>query len=164
MKNVSVVSRWLGFAALLVWLGGGGVRAQDTSKDADRAALRATVAGLDTKLFDAYNTCDVKTLGAMVSDDLEFYHDQTGLAVGRQVFVESIKNNICGKLTRQLVPGTLEVYPLKNYGAVEMGVHRFYHPGEPGNVGEARFVHLWRYKDGVWQVTRVVSYEHGQAK
>jgi hypothetical protein len=41
-------------------------------------ALFATVSALDTKLFDAYNHCDLETQGALVSDDLEFYHDKTG--------------------------------------------------------------------------------------
>lgn len=34
----------------------------------------------------------------------------------------------------EIVPGTLKVYPLNNYGAVETGVHRFFQllPGKPG--------------------------------
>ena len=48
--------------------------------------LFQTVSALDTKLFDAYNHCDLDTLGAMVSDDLEFYHDKTGLSVGKPIF------------------------------------------------------------------------------
>ena len=122
--------------------------------------LFKTVQTLDTQLFDAYNHCDLATLSSMVSDDLEFYHDKTGLAVGRQVFIEAIKNNICGKVQRELVSGTLEVYPIAHYGAVEIGVHRFHHPGDDKNVGEAKFVHLWKNDNGKWQVTRVISYDH----
>ena len=123
-------------------------------------ALFQTVSALDTKLFDAYNSCDLKTLGEMVSDDLEFYHDKTGLSVGKEVFLGSIRNNICGKVHRTLVPGTLEVYPLKGYGAVEIGVHRFTHPGIDDELGEAKFTHIWRNKDGMWKLTRVISYDH----
>ena len=65
----------------------------------------------------------------MVADDLEFYHDKTGLSVGKQKFLAAIQKNICGKVRRDLVPGTLEVYPIKGYGAVELGTHRFHHPG-----------------------------------
>ena len=125
--------------------------------------LFKTIQSLDTQLFDAYNHCDLTTLGALVSEDLEFYHDKTGLAIGRQVFVDAIKNNICGKVTRDLVPGTLEVYPIADYGAVEIGVHRFHHPGDPGNIGEAKFIILWRQKDGKWQVTRTISFDHHPA-
>jgi hypothetical protein len=128
--------------------------------------LTQVVTALDKQLFDAYNTCNIDKLGTMVVDDLEFYHDKTGLAVGKQVFLEAIKNNICGKVTRQLVPGTLEVYPLHGYGAVEIGVHRFYHPGAQDHdvVGEAKFITLWQYKDGAWKVSRAISYDHDVAK
>ena len=126
--------------------------------------LFKTVQSLDTQLFDAYNHCDLTTLGSLVSENLEFYHDKTGLAVGRQVFLDAIKNNICGKVTRELVPGTLEVYPIANYGAVEIGVHRFHHPGEPGNIGEAKFVTLWQLKDGNWKITRAISFDHHPAE
>ncbi|MBV8436735.1 MAG: nuclear transport factor 2 family protein [Silvibacterium sp.] len=127
--------------------------------------LFKTIQSLDTQLFDAYNHCDLTTLGSLVAEDLEFYHDKTGLAIGRQVFVDAIKNNICGKVTRELVPGTLEVYPIANYGAVEIGVHRFHHPGDPGNIGEARFITLWQQqKDGTWKVTRVISFDHHPAE
>ncbi len=123
-------------------------------------ALYKTIAALDAKLFDAYNRCDLDTMGAMVTDDLEFYHDQTGLMVGKQPFLEAIKNNICGKVHRELVPGTLEVYPLKGYGAVEIGIHRFSRPDDPNNVGDAKFVQLWQFKDGAWKITRVISFDH----
>jgi len=40
-------------------------------------------------------------------------------------------------------------------------VHRFHHPGRPEDgVGDAKFVTLWQNKDGVWKVTRVISYNH----
>jgi len=122
--------------------------------------LFKTIQSLDTKLFDAYNHCDLTTLGAMVSDDLEFYHDQTGLSVGKAPFLAAIKQNICGKVERTLLPETLEVYPLKGYGAIEIGVHRFHHPGDAENVGDARFVTLWQNRNGLWKVTRVISYDH----
>ena len=126
--------------------------------------LTKAITTLDKELFDAYNNCDLAKLGTLVVDDLEFYHDKTGLAVGKQVFLDAIKNNICGKVTRQLVAGSLEVYPLHGYGAVEIGTHRFYHPGMEGPAGEAKFVTLWQYKDGAWKVSRVISYDHGAVK
>jgi hypothetical protein len=123
--------------------------------------LFRTVQGLDTKLFDAYNHCDLTTLGSMVSDDLEFYHDQTGLSVGKAPFLAAVKQNICVKVERELLPDTLEVYPLKGYGAVEIGIHRFRRPGHPEEgMGDAKFVTLWQNKGGEWKVTRAISYEH----
>ncbi len=141
-----------------------GVRTEAQSV-AQPETLFLTIKSLDAKLFDAYNHCDLTTLGAMVSDDLEFYHDQTGLSVGKAPFLAAIKQNICGKVERELLPQTLEVYPLKGYGAVEIGIHRFHHPGHPEDgVGDAKFVTLWQNKDGAWKVTRVISYEHNQGK
>ncbi|HTV06523.1 MAG TPA: nuclear transport factor 2 family protein [Acidobacteriaceae bacterium] len=133
--------------------------------NAQSGPLFMTVQSLDTKLFDAYNHCDLATLGAMVSDDLEFYHDKTGLSVGKAPFLAAIKQNICGKVERTLVPGSMEVYPLKGYGAVEIGVHRFHHPSHPEDgVGEAKFIMIWQDKNGVWKVTRVISYDHEPVK
>jgi hypothetical protein len=82
------------------------------------------------------------------------------MARGRQALVDGIKNNICGKVTRELVPGTLQVDPIANYGAVEIGVHRFHHLGHDDEVGEAQFIMLWQNKDGAWQITRVISFDH----
>ena len=138
-------------------------RAQSTQQGlATTDDLYKTVAGLDTTLFGAYNGCDLDKLGSMVAEDLEFYHDQTGLAVGRKPFVEAIKANICNKVHRELVAGTLEVYPLKGYGAVEMCIHRFTQPNDPnpGPGGEAKSVMLWQQKDGAWTLTRVISFDH----
>jgi ketosteroid isomerase-like protein len=123
--------------------------------------LFRTVAALDTQVFDAFNRCDLDTLGRLFADDLEFYHDIDGLSRSRATFIEAVKNNICGKVTRELIPDTLEVYPMKG-GAIEIGVHRFHHPGkddvEP--IGEGQFTHIWQVKDGQWIITRVISYDH----
>ncbi len=147
------------FFSLLVLLSLCVVRT-DAQSAAQPDPLFTTIQSLDTKLFNAYNHCDLTTLGTMVSDDLEFYHDQTGLSVGKEPFLAAIKQNICGKVQRELLSGTLEVYPLKGYGAVEIGIHRFHHPENAENVGDAKFVTLWQNKDGVWKVTRVISYNH----
>ena len=120
-----------------------------------------TLAALDTAMFDTYNNCDLAKNRTFFADDLEFYHDQGGLTTGADTLVEQLRKNICGKTRRELVPGSLEVHELKGYGAVQMGVHRFFSPidaKEP--VGEAKFIHIWRYKDGVWKITRVISYDH----
>jgi ketosteroid isomerase-like protein len=126
--------------------------------------LFETVQALDAKFFAAYNTCDLTTVSSMVAEDLEFYHDVTGFSAGRQALLDALKNNICGKVRRELVPGTLEVYPIAHYGAVEIGVHRFYHPGDPTNIGEAKFITLWQNEDGVWKITHAISFDHHPLK
>jgi hypothetical protein len=125
--------------------------------------LDKAISALDAKLFAAYNHCDLATFRSLVADDVEFYHDQGGLTLGGDQLTDSVKNNICtGDTQRVLVPGTLKIYYMKGYGAIEMGVHRFLHPKTEAvnGTGEGSFVHLWRYKDGAWKVTRVLSYDH----
>jgi Domain of unknown function (DUF4440) len=127
--------------------------------------LDHAVTALDAALFDAYNKCDLDKFASYIDENVEFYHDQGGVTLGRTALTDSVKKNICGKTTRELVPGTLKIYYMKGYGAVEMGVHRFHHPGheDTEGVGEGSFVHLWRYLDGSWKVTRVISYDHHSA-
>jgi hypothetical protein len=125
--------------------------------------LDKAITALDAKLFDAYNHCDLATFRSLVADDVEFYHDLGGLTLGGDKLTESVKNNICtGDTQRVLVPGTLRIYYMKGYGAIEMGVHRFLHPKTEAvnGTGEGSFMHLWRYKDGAWKVTRALSYDH----
>ena len=131
-----------------------------------QAELDKAIASLDAALFDSYNRCDLEKFASFFADDVEFYHDQGGVTLGKVALTDSVKKNICGKVTRELVPGTLQVHYMKGYGAVEMGVHRFHHPGhdDAEGVGEASFIHLWQSKDGAWKITRVISYDHHAAQ
>lgn len=125
--------------------------------------LFQTIAALDAAVFGASNRCDLEKFGSYFPEELEFYHDNGGLtARSREELVEATRKNLCGKVRRELVPGTLEVYPMNGYGALQIGVHRFHHPGreEIDGVGEAKFVHLWQHKDGAWRITRIISYDH----
>jgi hypothetical protein len=128
-------------------------------------SLFETISEQDAALFYAVNRCDMATVESMFDENLEFYHDKADPQYGRKVVVENIRKNLCGQIRRELVPGSLEVYPIQGYGAVEIGVHRFHHIGTQDRdvVGEAKFIHLWRFKDGSWQITRVISYDHGTA-
>lgn len=129
----------------------------------NQAELDKAITELDRQLFAAYNHCDLKKFDSLLADDVEFYHDQGGVTLGHAALTESVKNNICtGDTQRVLVPGTLKIYHMKGYGAIEMGVHRFVHPKTEATngTGEASFIHLWRCKDGVWKITRALSYDH----
>jgi hypothetical protein len=92
------------------------LRVQSTSAP---DALFKTIRSLDTQLFDAYNHCDLAKLSSLVAEDLEFYHDKTGLARGRQVCRCRQEQHLWQgyAATRSRI---LEVYPLGNYGALEM--------------------------------------------
>ena len=106
-------------------------------------------------------TCRPRPHGADVEEGLEFYHDQAGLSVGRAATVEAVKNNVCNNFTRQLLPGTLEVWPVPGYGAIETGLHTFTNVGADAPHGIARFLHVWHQEGDTWRISRIVSYDNG---
>ena len=120
--------------------------------------LHNLVVDLDKKFFDAYNTCDSLMIEELVDEDLEFYHDLGGLVTSKAQVVQALKDNICNKVTRELIEGTIEVYPIPNYGAIEMGWHQFYNSQEPNAKQKpSKFVTIWKQNDDLWTMTRVVS-------
>ncbi len=124
--------------------------------------LYDTIARMDSVYFTAYNNCDMATQAAIYSDSLEFYHDGSGLSTSKRAILTAIKENICGKVTRVLVKGSLEVYPIPNFGAVEVGLHRFINHQENDHVSPPeRFVVVWQNRNGKWQITRVISLHGG---
>jgi len=59
------------------------------------------------------------------------------------------------------VPGTLAVYPVRDFGAIAQGQHRFCQTGTGKCEGVADFTIVWqRQQDGQWRITRVLSYGH----
>lgn len=128
--------------------------------------LSRTLAALDGALFDSFNRCDLEKFATFFAEDVEFYHDKGGVTFSRQSLVESVRDNICGKVRREVVAGSLEVHAINGFGAVQMGSHSFYElkaGPKAGPVGVAKFIHLWQHKDGVWRITRVISYDHAPA-
>jgi hypothetical protein len=121
-------------------------------------SLYDSIAAMDARWEDAYDNCKLDVMEEIISEDLEFYHDQGGLMTSKQKLNEALKNNICGKVTRELKKGSLEVYPIKGYGAVEMGLHSFHNSNEPtAQPHFSKFVHIWKRDHGKWRITRVIS-------
>lgn len=120
--------------------------------------LYDTIVALDSKWEDAYNNCKMDVMEELISEDLEFYHDQGGLMTSKQKLNEALKNNICGKVKRELKKGSIEVYEIKGFGAVQMGLHGFLPSTSTGSADHySKFVHIWKRQNGKWQITRVVS-------
>ena len=139
----------------------GFVMLQPSPRADSGSELAATLASLDAALFESSYNCDLEKFASLFAEDLEFFHDLGGVTRGRAKLVEQTRDNLCGKVKRELVKGTLQTFPMHGYGAVQTGIHRFHHPKAPSEpVGEARFVHLWQLKDGAWRITRVISYDH----
>ncbi len=123
--------------------------------------LTTKLTDLDRAVFDSYNRCDLDKFRDFFSEDVEFYHDQGGFTRGIDTLVVQLRQNICGKVRRELVASSMQVFPMKNFGAVQSGIHRFYQAAVgPAPTGEARFFHLWQEKDGKWKIIRVISYDH----
>ena len=120
------------------------------------------IAHMDSMLFDAFNNRNLEQQKIIFSPDTEFYHDKGGLANYNQTIENLRKLFEQNKgLVRTLVPGSLEVYPIKDYGAIQIGVHQFCHIENGKNdCGTFKFVHIWQKKEGAWKLTRVVSYDH----
>jgi hypothetical protein len=119
--------------------------------------LYDTIVYMDSLWEDSYNHCRIDKQEELISEDLEFYHDQGGLMTSKKALIEALKKNICGKVTRELQAGSIEVYPIPGYGAVEMGLHRFHAKNDTGSGPFAKFVHLWHNENGHWRITRVIS-------
>ncbi|RZK29810.1 MAG: nuclear transport factor 2 family protein [Hymenobacter sp.] len=156
------MKKWLLFSGLL--LSGVVAQAQATQQAVPGAPneLYQRIARLDAEMFAAFNAHDIPKLMSYFAPDLEFYHDKGGLATYAQTeqgFTQMSKQS--PDIHRDLMPGSLEVYPIPGYGAMEIGSHRFCHQenGKP-DCGTFKFTMLWQQKAGVWRVTRVVSYGH----
>jgi hypothetical protein len=141
----------------------GQVNAQ-TNQPLSPEQLTKKIAAMDSILFHAFNTCDVNTSKSLFTDDLEFYHDRGGLTN----YAQNVKLIIgrCGqetKVRREFVKGSLEVHPIKDYGAIQIGSHNFYYT-EKGKEekfdGTFKFVHIWKNENGNWKIARVISYDH----
>lgn len=113
---------------------------------------------MDKKYFAAYNTCDMDTQAALYDEDIEFYHDKGGLATSKTELLESLEKNICGKVTRELVEGSIEVYAIAGFGAVQIGMHKFYNNQEPNAISKpSKFITIWKKVGEGYKITRVIS-------
>ncbi|REG27024.1 uncharacterized protein DUF4440 [Archangium gephyra] len=159
--------------------------AQAGSEASASSELFKELAALDGVVFEAYNACDLEKYKSYLADDVEFYHDKGGLVRTPRNVMKLMADGLCADATtryrRELVPGSLKVYPLNNYrgtaragaalpylyGAVQTGTHLM-HLTEKGQkekpVATAQFTVFWQYKNGKWKMSRILSYDHQDVK
>ncbi|MCC2615388.1 nuclear transport factor 2 family protein [Aestuariibacter halophilus] len=127
-----------------------------------KQSLYDTIAQLDTQLFSAANAGQLDRVMDYFSNDLEFYHDTGGLGDYQQTR-NSLQQMFASPHhpTRTLVEGSMAVYPIQDFGAIQTGKHRFCHE-ENGkqDCGTFDFVHIWQHTPEGWKIRRVVSYGH----
>lgn len=119
--------------------------------------LYKTIVRMDSLYFDTYNHNKAALMDSLTADNIEFYHDRGGLTTSKQELLQSIQKNIFGKVQRILTPGSIEVYEIPGYGAIEFGYHSFRNLVENIESEPAKFMIIWRNQDNRWQITRVVS-------
>ncbi len=124
----------------------------------DDKELYENIVLMDKEYFDAYNSCDLEKQASLYADDIEFFHDKGGLTTSKEELINSLEKYICGKVTRELVEGSIEVYPIKDYGAVQIGLHKFHNNQEPDAPSRpGKFITMWQHKNDSWKITKVIS-------
>ncbi len=140
----------------------------------EQEKVTALIFHKDSLFWNSYNNCDIATFKEFITDDVEFYHDNGGITLGATDLAASIKNTLCSNndyhLRREVIPGTIKVFPLQKdnivYGAIFSGEHYFYlteKDKKERRDGWAKFTHLWIVKEGVWKMSRILSYDHAAA-
>jgi len=124
----------------------------------------------DDAFWRAFNACDAAAMMSFLADDVEFYHDITGLTRSRAAVAASLMKGPCGtlglRMRREVIASSLRYQAIPGYGAMLAGDHLFY--AKLGDAPEkaatnARFLVIWKLQTGHWLMTRIVSYEHRPA-
>ena len=130
--------------------------------------LSTQIAAVDFAVFDSFNKCavpaELKKHADFFTEDVEFYHDTGGVTWNRKDMIANTEKYACGHYRRELVAGTMKVFPVKEFGAIEQGVHRFCSFETGSCDGLADFVIVWRKQNEQWKATRVLSYGHRTAE
>lgn len=124
---------------------------------------------MDSLYFSAQNECDLEKYASFLSEDFEFFHDVAGVTPSKENEMSDMAI-FCGEeqrrrqpLRRQLTEGTLKVYPMDNYGALQFCDHVFYlqiNDGTEKVVGSGKMTALWKKENDDWKLTRIISYDH----
>lgn len=139
----------------------GAAHAQQANQKHQDKELFAFVLKLDSSWFAHFNK-NIDSFSSFVDTSLEFYHDKSGLTFyADNIAAFKRMKTTTPDLTRELLPKTMEVYVIPNYGIVQIAQHRFCHK-ENGKMdcGVFKFIHTWKKTDQGWKVTRIISVDH----
>ena len=132
--------------------------------DPARARLAAEITAADARLFGGLNDRDIAPMKAGFSPRLEFYHDRsgvTGYADNIAIFEKNFRAP--GRIRREAMPETVEIFPAGPDHAMHIGQHRFCNKPsetEPEGCSVYRFSMVWERDGGQWKLLRVLSYDH----
>lgn len=166
MKNMpkSLTTSLMTFASLMLFSSSIQTASAQNNTAKPEASLTEIISVLDTEVFDAFNHCDdPKQLlkhTNFFDKDVEFYHDNGGVTWTRKAMIDNTKRYVCGNYQRELIAGSMKVFPIKGFGAISQGVHQFCSIKTGKCEGMADFVTIWKQNKNQWQITRVLSYGH----
>jgi hypothetical protein len=98
-------------------------------------------------------------LKAIFANNAELYFADRGVA--RQLFThtDTLRRTFCGKYRREAAASDQRIYPLPDYGAMQIGTQWFCAvDSQPCRGQRMQFMAIWRQRDGAWQITRLVRY------
>lgn len=137
--------------------------AQEKKAASTTPELYHEIAAQDSMMFAAFNKQDMNAFKVYFSKELEWFQDNGGL-IHYDTVMMNFDNNFFKKnlqLKRELIKSTLEVHPIKDYGAIETGSHRFKHfENGKEEIGTFKFLMIWKKENERWVIMRVVSYDH----
>ena len=138
----------------------------------NNSELYKIILSKDSLLFNVgFTTCDITQFENLLSDHFEFIHDRDSIS-NKPEFLSSLRNGLCNSPSayqprRELITENTEIYPLyKNkvlYGVIQTGSHRFYETISSKKeiyTSSAKFTHVWGIENGVWKLTKSLSYDH----
>lgn len=168
--------RWTGWLISAFLVAAPAAHAPANAQVAEGSDLYAQILAADRVLFErGFNQCDPAAMDEILSPDFRFVHDQNGLTQSRAQFLTGFNQSICSnpqrKPIRVMVPGSLQVFALRNegklYGAIQMVQNR-YMIREPGKelyeTSNGRVINLWLLEEGRWRLRESLSYDHRDAK
>lgn len=156
------MEKWLAILVLLCVGTSSLAEEVPTHFNPENGDLYDQILGMDAKFFTAFNQRDMETIKALFAPDLEFYHDKGGFTDYQKNLENTAKMFANNKtLQRELIAESMQVYPLGDYGALQLGEHRFcdIQQGKRG-CSVYKFTHIWRHTGEAWQMARVISYDH----
>jgi hypothetical protein len=135
-----------------------GKKEEPKTESPTSGVLYNEIAHMDTLIFDAFNSQKIDLLKLYFDPKLELYQDNIGVRnynETMEAFTNLFKKDYV--LTWKVVPGSMEVYPIKGYGAIQTGQHIFSHV-EAGKEQSAtyKFMQIWQKKDSVWTAKSIL--------
>tara|TARA_R110002074_G_scaffold401853_3_gene601889 strand:- start:1111 stop:1614 length:504 start_codon:yes stop_codon:yes gene_type:complete len=118
-----------------------------------------TIIALDKIYWDAYNNGNVDRIINFMTEDHEFYHDESGALYTKEKNAEEWRKFYTLDLgvVGETVEGTNEIYEIAGYGALQISYQRFYDNRDSEWSKPARAITLWKKTSKGWLQSRVFS-------